>query len=96
MILRKAGKIKRKISNVSDEVCQGCTQLWNDECRAYSMPHSKAEEAHRSSGPKHPISGNALVNCDSREIEDTDPLSTLRTNRSVAFDPDSGSVRYSK
>ena len=33
-----------------DEVCLKCSQCWEGECRAYEMPHSKEEYAHRSEG----------------------------------------------
>ena len=46
--------ISNKVTTVPDEVCEGdadnspCTQLWEEECRAFQMPHSEAEREHRA------------------------------------------------
>jgi len=40
--------ITRKIKQVSDNVCKGCYQLWKNECRAYSIPHSDEERKYRN------------------------------------------------
>lgn len=39
--------IRSKIREVDDSVCQNCSQLWKDECRAYCVPHSDEEKDHR-------------------------------------------------
>lgn len=39
--------IKNKIRAVPDSVCEKCTQLWEDECRAWEMPHSEEERLSR-------------------------------------------------
>lgn len=45
--------VYHKISNVQDSVCHGyhtnkeCGQLWQGECRAFSMPHSEEEKEFR-------------------------------------------------
>jgi hypothetical protein len=45
--------IEHKIAKVSDEVCKTCSQCFEDECRAFSMTHSKEETERRlSSAPK--------------------------------------------
>ncbi len=53
--------IEHKITPVSDSVCEQCCQLWEGECRAYSMPHSEAEREHRTS--------NYGLECDSPETK---------------------------
>jgi len=41
-------KIKNKIYPVCDCLCEeGCTQLWERECRAYQFPHSEKERKQR-------------------------------------------------
>ena len=40
-------EIQNKIKDVDDSVCRTCNQLWEMECRAYTVPHSSAEAAHR-------------------------------------------------
>jgi hypothetical protein len=40
-------KITHKIREVPDEICRSCSQCWEEECRAYSTPHSIAEAQHR-------------------------------------------------
>lgn len=45
-----APKVTNKAFHVSDEICLGCSQNWEGECRAYEVPHSVAEATYRSSG----------------------------------------------
>lgn len=42
--------IKHKIRKVPDSVCEKCTQLWEGECRAFEVPHSRAERTSRHRG----------------------------------------------
>ena len=35
--------VSNKINPVPDEVCRTCSQLWEDGCCAYQMPHSQEE-----------------------------------------------------
>ena len=42
--------INHKIANVPDEVCKKCSQLWEGDCRAYSVAHSTEEYEHRLVG----------------------------------------------
>jgi len=46
-----SGNIKGKIRDVPDEICKGCRQLWNGECRAFLVPQSKEEREHRMKDP---------------------------------------------
>ena len=48
--------VKYKIKSVPDEICEGCSQNWQEECRAYNMPQSKEERKQRKQGNS--------VNCD--------------------------------
>ena len=42
--------IKRKIEpNTSDKICLQCAQLYEGNCRAFHLPHSKEEEEVRTS-----------------------------------------------
>jgi len=51
-------RITGKIWDVPDTVCHGCSQLWEQECRAFSFPHSQAEREWRiKDGPK------PILNC---------------------------------
>ena len=38
------------VAGTPDEVCHQCPQLWQGECRAFSVPHSLEEERARSTG----------------------------------------------
>lgn len=43
--------IKQKIyDDVPDSVCEICPQNYEDECRAFRVPHSVEEYAHRDTG----------------------------------------------
>ena len=42
--------IANKIAAVSDDLCLRCPQCWQDECRAFLLPHSRAEAEHRQIG----------------------------------------------
>ncbi len=42
--------VSNKVSKVENEVCQGCCQNYEGECRAYCLPHSKKEEDYRKEG----------------------------------------------
>jgi len=60
--------IRNKIRNVSDKVCLGCTQLWQNECRAFCMPRSEAErQARLQDGP--PLQGLLVLACENREAK---------------------------
>jgi hypothetical protein len=39
-----------KISNVSDKVCEGCRQQWEDNCVAFNVPHTREEREYREQG----------------------------------------------
>ncbi len=41
--------VEHKIKDVDDKVCVGCPQNWENVCRAFSTPHSKAEYEYRTS-----------------------------------------------
>ena len=38
------------VPGTPDEVCVQCSQLWEDECRAYQAPQSDAEYTSRMTG----------------------------------------------
>ncbi len=42
--------VANKIAAVSDDLCLRCPQCWQDECRAFHVPHSRAEAEHRQIG----------------------------------------------
>lgn len=42
--------IKRKIEQVSDDLCDHCAQNYQDECRAFEAPHSPQEREAREQG----------------------------------------------
>ena len=42
--------IYHKIREIQDKVCEGCSQNYYGECRAYEMPHSQEESEQRKSG----------------------------------------------
>ena len=43
--------ITNKIGSVSDNVCMLCSQMWNNECRAFEMSQSEEERTQRLSNP---------------------------------------------
>lgn len=43
---------KNMIKDVPDEVCNGCAQLYEGECRAFQMPHSEEERQARLKDPQ--------------------------------------------
>jgi len=46
--------IRNKLwTNVPDELCQRCPQLWEGECRAFMLPHSLGETSQRVRGALH-------------------------------------------
>jgi hypothetical protein len=45
--------ILHKIANIPDEQCQGCSQLFEGECRAFTMAHGSEEAKQRASGIPH-------------------------------------------
>jgi len=42
-----------KLKDVDDSVCEGCSQNWDGECRAYLMPHSDEERKSRSAAKRN-------------------------------------------
>ena len=43
--------VVEKIKLCSDDTCHKCAQCYEDECRAYQMPHDDEEKAARKKGP---------------------------------------------
>lgn len=46
--------VEYKIARVPDEVCKGCPQNYEGVCRAFSFPHSMAEQKARLRDGGHP------------------------------------------
>ena len=44
-------EIRNKIKKVPDSTCKGCPQSWQGECRAFLLPHTDVEMAHRNQPP---------------------------------------------
>lgn len=44
--------MRGKIAPVDDDLCQRCSQAWEDKCRAFCVPHSKEEQAQREKDPR--------------------------------------------
>lgn len=42
--------IKGKIEQVGDQICGHCAQNYQDECRAFEVPHSDQERTEREKG----------------------------------------------
>jgi len=43
--------ISNKVNkHVDDSICVECSQYWDDECRAFYMPHSDEERKSQKSG----------------------------------------------
>lgn len=55
--------IKHKAYSVPDSVCEGCSQLYEGECRAFTVPHSPDETEHRAGGAMNcrPIRGTCVA-----------------------------------
>lgn len=51
--------IKFKIKEVPDSMCATCPQLWENECRAFNLAHSEAEQTSRL---RYDGQANCMVN----------------------------------
>jgi hypothetical protein len=45
--------VANKVSGVPDSTCQGCSQCWDGECRAFLLPHSVEEYDYRTGNGTH-------------------------------------------
>jgi len=63
--------IRGKIEEIGDEICNHCSQNYQEECRAFEYPHSDQERTEREKGdPLCITSREAFIRRKTRELRE--------------------------